>query len=81
MARLQAFAKSSIWHMELQKDRGTAVVCSTNVEEHVFIDKVPGQRAQARVLKLDGDHHGWHVGSTAGNSFLKDTFAIGPYSP
>lgn len=63
------FAKICIWRTGLQKDGGAAVVCSTNVEEYTLIRRVPGQRSQATVFKLDGDHDGWHIGSTAGNSF------------
>lgn len=58
VARPQAFAKSCIWHKGLQKDRGAAVVCGTNVKEYALLHNVPGQRSQARVLKWDGDHDG-----------------------
>lgn len=53
----------------VEKDRGAAVVCGTNVEEYVLIHNVPGQRSHASALTLDGEHDGWHVGSAAENSF------------
>lgn len=53
----------------IEKDRGAAVVCGTNVEECALIRNVPGQRSHGSALKLDGEHDGWHVSSTAENSF------------
>lgn len=40
----------------VEKDRGAAVVCSTNVEEYALIHHVPGQRSHANVFKLDREH-------------------------